>query len=374
MKSPFAAPSLIEIEKRVVDDYRTKLGTPAVLLPHSPEAALASADAATAHALHRHLERVANTALWAVLYTDTYLDLWAVRFGVPRKAGGRATGIVEANGTEGTLVPVGTLWQRTADAFQYRVTEDTTLLAIATNVPVEAVTSGTAGNALSGSPVTLVADIAGVTNAGEIAGTIKDGTVPETNDQLLARLLQRLRFPPKGGGHGDYVRWALERPGVTRAWEFETNGLVEELGYITVRFVYDGTYEADPIFPDTTSLLNAMAAHIEAKMPVGLRLVVPQADTVGNPNPGEYGSQALDPTIKLKPNTDPVQKAAARALRVAISRGRMGASTFPVSLLYNALSNEELVQDFEIVTPVANVAVADLRVLILGDPVWETLP
>lgn len=372
--NPFAAPSLLQLEQRIVDDYRTKLGTPAVLLPHSPEAALASADAATAHGLHRHLERVANTALWAVLYTDTYLDLWAVRFGVPRKNGGRATGIVEANGTEGTLIPVGTLWQRTADAFQYRVTEDTSLLAIATNVPVEAVTSGVAGNALSGSPVTLVEDIAGVTNAGELAGTITNGSAPETNDQLLARLLQRLRFPPKGGGHGDYVRWALEMKGVTRAWEYEANGLVEEIGYVTVRYVRDGTYDADPVFPDNVSDINAVYAHIKAKAPTGLRLVVPQADTVGVPNPGEYGPQALDPTIKLKPNTPTVQSAAARALRVAISRGRIGASTFPVSLLYNALSNEELVQDFEIVTPVANIVVADLKVLILGTVAWDALP
>jgi uncharacterized phage protein gp47/JayE len=373
MPSPFVSPDLLTLERRIADDYRTKLGTPAVLLPHSPEAALASIDAATAHGLYRHLERVAGTALWAVLYTDTYLDLWATRFGVPRKNGGRATGFVEANGTEGTTIPEGTLWQRTADAFEYRVTEDTQLLDVATNVPVEAVTSGVAGNALSGSPVTLAADIAGVVNGGEIAGAIKNGTAPETNDQLLARLLQRLRFPPKGGGHGDYVRWALEVAGVTRAWEFETNGLVAELGYITVRFVVDGTYDADPTFPDTTSQLEAMKAHIEETMPVGLELVVPAADTTDYPNPGEYGAQALNPTIKIKPNTDAVRSAAARALRVAISRGRMGA-VFPVSLLYNALTNEALVQDFEIVTPVANIAVGELKVLILGTTVWETLP
>lgn len=374
MPSPFVAPSLDTLEHRIADDYRTKLGTPAVLLPHSPEAALASVDAGTAHGLYRHLERVANTALWAVLYTDTYLDLWAVRFGVPRKNGRRATGNVEANGAEGTLIPAGTLWQRTADAFQYRVTADTLLTDVATTVPVEAVTSGLAGNAASASPVTLVEDLAGVVNAGELAGSFTNGAAPETNDQLLSRLLQRLRFPPKGGGHGDYVRWALELEGVTRAWEFEANGLVEELGYITVRYVRDGTYDEDPDFPTDTSDLNLVAAHIEEKMPVGLRLVVPAADTIANPNPGEYGRQALDPTIKLKPNTDAVQLAAARALRVAISRGRMGESTFPVSLLYNALTNEDLVQDFEIVTPVANIAVAELKVLVLGDPVWETLP
>lgn len=369
MKSPFAAPSLLELEQRIVDDYRTKLGTPAVLLPHSPEAALASADAATAHGLHRHLERVANTALWAVLYTDTYLDLWAVRFGVPRKNGGRATGVLEVNGTIDTLISAGTLWQRTADAFEYRVTEDTVLSGGPTEVPVEATTSGSLGNAANGSPVTLVVDVPGVVNGAEIAGTITDGSEAETNDQLLARLLQRLRFPPKGGGHGDYVRWALEMKGVTRAWEFETNGLAEEIGYITVRYVRDGTYDADPVFPTSASDRNAVAAHINGKMPVGLRLVVPEPET-----PSEYGAQALDPEINIKPNLPTVRTAAARALRVALSRGRIGASTFPISLLVNALANEPLVQDFEIVSPAGNVPVADLQVLILGAPVWNALP
>lgn len=374
MPNPFASDPLQTIEQRIVDDYRTKLGTPAVLLPHSPEAALASVDAATAHALYRHIERASLTALWAVMYNDTYLDLWASRFGVPRKTGGRGNGELEVNGTVDTIVPKDTLWERVADGFRYRVTADTTLTGGPTTVPVEATASGALGNASGGSPVRLVEDVAGVVAEAEITGDITDAAEPETNDQLLQRLLQRLRFPPKGGGHGDYVRWALENKGVTRAWEFEANGLVDELGYITVRYVRDGTYDADPTFPSIVSDRNAVAAHIKGKMPTGLRLVVPQPDVDGDPNPPEYGPQALDPTIKLKPNTAAVQTAAKRALRVALTRARIGPSTYPISLLVNALSNEELVQGFEIMEPVGNIEIDELRVLILGTPVWETLP
>lgn len=376
MPNPFASPDLQTIEQRVADDYRTKLGTPAVLLPHSPEAALASVDAATAHALYRHLERASLTALWAVMYNDTYLDLWASRFGVPRKTGGRGTGTIEVNGEDDTIVPKDTLWERVADGFRYRVLEDTALTGGPTTVPVEATASGALGNATSGSPVRLVEDVAGVVAEAEITDDITDAAEPETNDQLLQRLLQRLRFPPKGGGHGDYVRWALENKGVTRAWEFEANGLVDELGYITVRYVRDGTYDADPVFPSNVSDRNAVAAHIKGpgKMPAGLRLVVPQPDTDTSPNPPEYGPQALDPTIKLKPNTDAVQTAVRRALRVALTRARIGPSTYPISLLVNALSNEELVQGFEIMDPGGNIEIADLRVLVLGDVTFEALP
>ena len=373
MPNPFASESLQTIEQRIVDDYRTKLGTHAVLLPHSPEAALASADAATAHALYRYIERASLTALWAVMYNDDYLDLWASRFGVPRKTGGRGTGTIEVNGEDDTIVPKDTLWERVADGFRYRVLADTTLTGGPTTVPVEATASGALGNATGGSPVRLVEDVAGVVAEAEITDDITNAAEPETNDQLLQRLLQRLRFPPKGGGHGDYVRWALENKGVTRAWEFETNGLVDELGYITVRYVRDGTYDADPMFPSNVSDRNAVAAHIKGKMPTGLRLVVPQPDG-DPPNPPEYGPQALDPTIKIKPNTFTVRTAVKRAIRVALTRARIGPSTFPVSLLVNALSNEELVQGFEIMDPGGNVEIDELRVLVLGDPVFETLP
>ena len=374
---PYTANDFADIAHRVVDDFRTVLGTPAALLPHSPEAAIAAALAGASHALHRHGERVASTALWAVLFSDQYIDFWATRFGVNRKSGDKATGSIELNGTLGTVVPIGTVWRRTADAFEYESTEAVTLTGAAVPVAVRAKVSGVIGNALNTTPLELVGAIAGLVTAADVAGDITNGAEPETTDQLLARLLQRLRYPPKGGGAGDYVRWALENKGVTRAWEAgEVNGqILQQLGYVTVRYVRDGNYDADPTFPTSAADRAKVYAYIKARMPVGIKLVVPSPYDPGIPgtDPAEYQAQPLNPTIKIFPNTDAVQKAAARVLRVALTRARLGPATFPISLLVNALSSEELVQGFEIMAPVGNVAISAYRVLTLGSPTWGNI-
>lgn len=366
---PYIADDFEIILHRIIDDVRTRMEVAAALLPHSPEAALAAALAGAVHALHRQQERVAATALWAVLFNDAYLGIWAATFGVNQKSGNKATGLIEVNGTDTTLVPAGTTWRRKTDDFEYVSTEDVTLDGGPTEIPVRASTSGTIGNAKSTLPLELTAPIAGVVTAAEVAGDISNGSEPETTDQLLQRLLQRLRYPPKGGGKGDYERWCLENKGVTRAWEAGSmNGQVEQLGYITVRYVRDGSYDTDPTFPTSPTDRQAIRDYIKARMPVGLEVVVPEPD-----QGDEYTAQALDPTIKIKPNTAAVREAARRVLRIALTRARLGPEVFPISLLVNALSSEELVQEFEIMDPAGNVAIDDYKVLTLGTVVFEDI-
>lgn len=375
---PYVADDYETILHRIIDDIRTRTGVSAVLLPHTIEAAFAAANAAAVHGLHRHQERCAATALWAVLFNDTYLGIWAATFGVNQKSGDKATGLIEVNGVDTTLVPTGTVWRRTADDFEYVTTEDVTLTGGPTPIPVRASTSGTIGNAKNTTPLELTQAIAGVVTGAELSEDFTDGAEPETSDQLLQRLLQRLRFPPKGGGAGDYVRWQLENKGVTRAWEAGSmNGQLPELGYITVRYVRDGNYDEDPVFPYSATDRQKIYDYIKARMPVGLEVVVPEPYNAFDPtpesNPDEYQLQALDPTIKIKPNTAAAQKAAGRVLRIALTRARLGPEVFPISLLVNALTSEELVQEFEIMDPVGNVVIDPYRVLVLGTPVWQDI-
>ncbi|MBI4800443.1 MAG: baseplate J/gp47 family protein, partial [Desulfarculus sp.] len=46
------------------------------------------------------------------------------------------------------------------------------------------------------------------------------GADQEADAALLARLLYRIQTPPQGGAGSDYIRWALEVPGVTRAYVY----------------------------------------------------------------------------------------------------------------------------------------------------------
>jgi hypothetical protein len=93
-------------------------------------------------------------------------------------------------------------------------------------------------------------------------GGITGGNDEEGTEQLRARYLLRLREPPEGGADQDYEEWALEVPGVTRAWVYpHENGL----GTVVVRFVRD--LDAGSIFPDVGEVA-AVQAKLDAERPV----------------------------------------------------------------------------------------------------------
>jgi uncharacterized phage protein gp47/JayE len=48
----------------------------------------------------------------------------------------------------------------------------------------------------------------------------------ESVDSLRSRMLEKYAAPPQGGDLQDYVTWALEVPGVTRAWSYGGSGTV----------------------------------------------------------------------------------------------------------------------------------------------------
>ena len=72
------------------------------------------------------------------------------------------------------------------------------------------------------------------------------GTDEETDEELRARVLRRIRQPPMGGDAYDYVAWALAVPGVTRAW---CSPLEMGIGTVTVRFMMDDLRADNDGFP-----------------------------------------------------------------------------------------------------------------------------
>lgn len=355
---PFEPKSLQTITRRVVDDVRTRLGTAASLLQHTAEAALAGAVAGVAHPLWRAIDRAARASLWATTLDLTYLEIWASLFGVYRKDPTKATGTLLMQGSDGTTVPAGTRWQRSPDAFEYVTTEEVTIGILGeVAVGIQAKTAGAIGNVKLTTPLFLIGNIPGLEATATIsAADINNGIDRESLYALASRFFDRLRNPPRGGGKGDYVRWAKELAFVTRAWEY---GGEPQLGYVTVRAVTD--FADDDTNELGSDAREALRAYIQDRMPLGLQAVVP----------GDVVVVGLDPTIKLQPNTAAVQDAAKKALYQALSMGPIGPGSFSLSLLNQALLNEPLVQKHEFVDPVGNVALAELEVLTLGNPVFQ---
>jgi uncharacterized phage protein gp47/JayE len=112
--------------------------------------------------------------------------------------------------------------------------------------------------------------VAGVAVEGEVLDPGIGGGANEQSDEiLLQRVLTRIQLPPHGGAWFDYIQWALEVPGVTRAWCY---GLEFGAGTVVVRFMMDEV-RAPTGIPLPVDV-QAVYEHIEAVRPVTAKLAV----------------------------------------------------------------------------------------------------
>ena len=72
--------------------------------------------------------------------------------------------------------------------------------------------------------------------------------------------MQLLRYPPFGGNQFDYVRWAREVSGVTRAWCFPT---WKGGGTVGVTFVMDNRSNIFPQPADVERVADYIAGHTD---------------------------------------------------------------------------------------------------------------
>jgi uncharacterized phage protein gp47/JayE len=164
------------------------------------------------------------------LMPDTAIAPYSTRWGALKGASpnppGAATGAANfANCLPNIDIPSETLLQlQPGIVFQTSADANTGSGGAVTNVPVAAVlpsvtSDGSEWNCDAGASLTLVQAIGGIDGDSiTVAADVSNGTAPETNAAFQARYLQLFRQPPQGGDLFDYVEWALEVPGVTRAW------------------------------------------------------------------------------------------------------------------------------------------------------------
>jgi uncharacterized phage protein gp47/JayE len=146
-----------------------------------------------------------------------YLDLKADEIGLARLAATAATATVTLTGTNGTVVPQGTIVATVgtpgAPSVSFATDTAATIASGAASVGATAVVAGAAGDVAAGTIVLLahpLGGIASLTNAAAATG----GTDEEADAALLARILAVKRNPSTGGNKADYDRWALAVPGV----------------------------------------------------------------------------------------------------------------------------------------------------------------
>lgn len=352
----FPRPTLTELIDRVLADLSSRVvGVDGAVLRRSVLGVLGRGLAGASHELHGRLDYIARQVLIDTAEVE-YLERWASVWGVRRKSAEFAIGNVTFTGTVGSTIPLGAVLQR-QDGVLFETTAAGNFLTSSLTLPARAVEAGAAGNTDAAVTLTLQQPISGVqVSAAVAAGGMVAGSDAEGDDGLRARLLTRIQQPPHGGASFDYVNWALEVPGVTRAWVYP---MELGLGTVTVRFVRD---DDASIIPDAAEI-EAVQDYIDELRPVtaAVTVVAPIA-------------APLDMTIQINPNVSDVQEAIEAEIRDLLHREAEPGGTILISHLREAVSTAAGELDHVIVTPTANVEHDTGEIAVPGTITWQPIP
>lgn len=339
----FERPSLRQLVERTRADVITRL-TPEEMLRRSDAEVYARVLAGASHELHGHLQWIVQQVIYDTAEGE-FLKRWASLWGMAQKPAQFASGTVTATGS-GAVV-IGTLYRR-ADGAEFEVTKSTVVPGA---VPVRAVVAGAAGNTDASASLSLMTPVAGVGTVATVV-SIVNGSDIESVESLRARFLSRIRKPPNGGSEFDYVTWALEVPGVTRAWVFP---LEMGAGTVTVRFVRDGDTS---LIPDAAEV-EVVRDYLEKVRPVtaGVYVFAPV------PAP-------LNFTINLTPPSPEAKAAVSASLVDLLRREAAPGATILVSHIREAISIASGEADHVLTAPAANVTHTTGQMATMGTITW----
>lgn len=361
---PFQRPNLQDLINRNITDLETRLPATDARLRYSLLGAIAHMQAGATHSLHGHLDWNAKQLL-PVTAEEEYQALWASIWGKHRQAATFASGNIIATGTDGSIIPAGSQWQR-FDEELFISTAEATISAGTATVPVIAVTIGENGNTDASRTLQITTPLVGVNSTVAVdSNGLTGGSDIETDESLLSRLLERIQAPPHGGTADDYVNWTLEVPGVTRAWCYplvDASGVIAA-GMVTVRFMMDDTYsDGIPLAGD----ISTIQSHLNSQAPAVATVVV----VAPTPKP-------LDMVVALNPNTVDVQAAVEWEIKSLLLRSTAPGGLILLSKISEAISIAAGEVDHDIVsinglTP-ANVSHAFDEIAVPGTITWQTL-
>lgn len=346
--SGFPRPELADIRARVYSDIANKLPGQDASVSYSPLNALAESVIGATYELYGYLDWIArqtNVLDCADENLDKYGEIWSIA----RKSAAYATGSVTFTGIDGSVIPSGSIVISNANT-QYRTTAEYVIASGTATASVKSVLPGISQNLPAGTVLATNTAITGVDSVVTVV-LIAGGTDTESDALFRGRLLERIAQPPQGGAELDYIAWAKEVAGVTRAWCYP-----EELGIgeVTVRFMRDDDVGADgiPTAGDVTAVYN----HINPLRPVTATLTV--VAPVASP---------LNITINgLYPNTAETRAAAEAEIINMIRTKAEPGGTIHISWIWEAVSLASGTNYHKITSPTNDTAYASGLICIPG--------
>lgn len=303
------------------------------------------------HTVYGYIDYLAMNML-PDLCDESWLYRHAAMKRCPRKDAVAASGFMRWDGvTNGLKVNAGSVIQRD-DLVRYIAQADATSSGGVLRVPVVCSMTGMTGNMDDGEALSLVTPVNGLPSGG-MADTIAGGFDIEDLEVWRARVLERYYWTPQGGADGDYVVWAKEVPGVTRAWTYR-----HWMGTGTVGVMIASSDLINPILDDTT--VAAAQDHIEPLAPVaGSDLYVFKATP-----------KIIDFTIDLNPDNETTRAAVKAELLSFLLRDGYPEGTLELSRINEAISIAAGERSHTLISPAVDTPIAKNELAVMGDILW----
>lgn len=355
---PFNVQSLRQIIKTGEQDIEIELDEQ--LPPVGVERALNIAFSGAVRDVYDHQTWIADQVVPSPRSDDQTIIDTANAEGVIRKAATYATGKAVFKGSQ--PIPLNTEMQARNGNGYHVITASAPVNGVQT-VTIQADDVGASGNLDAAAQLTLVSPIPGVESTGVVdANGLTGGTDIEPISELLDRLLFRKRNPPVGGAVHDFVIWAREVAGVSRAWAWDAwhGG-----GTVGLAWVYDSRPDITPTAADRAAMNAYLFRHADPAT----------GNFVGKPGGIEVWIITLTlkpvrPAIKLVPDTDETRKATLANL-IALQKTLSPGSTLLLSSLRTAIGTATGVTDYQLDIN-SDITSASGELITLTEVVWPT--
>ena len=343
---PFETPTLPELIKRAKEDLQGDA------LEQSDAQVLARVHAGALFSIYGYMQWIVkqilpDTADEAMLERQANLRIGG------RKQPTQATGSVQVTGTSGAFLPEGTVLQ-SASGNQYTTVEAVTLDGTTATASVVSTEKGSAMNLDAGETLRLVSPVASIQDEVTVVDPgITGGSDLESVEDLRDRVIRSYQIIPCGGDADDYVTWALEVEGITRAWCIPNHMGAGTVGVFCVRD------DDDPITPDEQELQD-VKDHIDSVRPVTANVYV-KAPTL----------KTVNYTISVTPDSAAVRTAVQAALSNLIdSEGDLGGTIY-LSHIRAAVSGATGETDNTVISPTSDVTCAETELPVMGQITWS---
>lgn len=244
-------PTTADIKAQIIADIESAIGQTTPILPKAAWRVLAGALAGALSLCYR-FALWAYRQIFAATADEEALLARGAQYGLAPSAAVAAKLTADATGTTGTTIPAATLWY--SGTMVYSQTADVVIAAGVATVEVECLTAGDAGNLSNGETISLASPIAGVDADATIASTVTTGEDEESLESFRAQVQEREARRPQGGAAADYVQWALEVPGIVKAFAHRITP-----GYATVFPLIVLTGSAGDRLPDASKQAEVLA-------------------------------------------------------------------------------------------------------------------